>query len=73
MSTKKETAGGSDLAERDRFLKAVHPDWDWGGMVHNWRNHVPEFIQEEWGSFTERQRILLAEWADELAGREEWD
>lgn len=53
--------------------KASDPRWSEATKVHDWRNHVPERIQELWSTFTDEQRIALVEWADELAGREEWE
>ena len=48
-------------------------DWQEGGRVHNWRNHIGEKTKAVWNTFSIEQKRALAEDADELAGREEWD
>jgi hypothetical protein len=52
-----------------------HYDPDWGGAerCHDWKNHIPAEIQEEWFTFSSRQRIWLSEWGEYLADLEEWD
>jgi len=41
--------------------------------VHDWRNHVPDEVQMAWNTFTDAQKLLLYNWADELASAEEWE
>jgi hypothetical protein len=48
-------------------------DWDAGGRVHNWRNHVGENVKAIWHTFTPKQKIAIALDADEAAGAEEWE
>jgi hypothetical protein len=48
-------------------------DWDTGGHVHNWRNHVGACVKALWLTFTPEQRRAIAQDAEEDAGREEWD
>lgn len=49
------------------------PEWEKAGRVHDWRNHVPEAIRAVWEAFTPTQRLLLRDWAEELAQGEEWE
>jgi hypothetical protein len=60
----------------DDAIEGANPHWNDLGprpWVHEWRNHVPEDVQAIWHTFTREQRKALVEWADELAGREEWE
>lgn len=52
---------------------AINPDWDKAGRVHDWRNYISERVRELWPSFSDEQKIAIAEMADEHAGRENWD
>ena len=49
------------------------PEWDEGGRVHNWRNHVPQQLRDIWDTFTEVQKKILYDTFDEIAGNERWD
>jgi len=51
----------------------LNPKWDEAGRVHDWRNHVPDEVKEIWVTFTDAQKRALFAWAEELAGREEWE
>jgi len=42
------------------------------GRVHDWRNYVPECIENIWGELTERERMLIAIVAESPADQEEW-
>jgi hypothetical protein len=48
-------------------------DWKNTTKVHDWRNHIPYFIQEAWETFSEEQQEVFKRWAEELADREEWE
>lgn len=54
-------------------IAILTPDWDAGGKVHNWRNHVGDRVREMWDTFTEAQKRAIAADADAKAGEEEWD
>jgi len=41
--------------------------------VHDWRNHVPFWVEKDWSSLSERERILIASIAAAAADDEEWD
>jgi len=49
------------------------PDWLEDRRIHNWRNHVPEYVRAIWLTFPDNQRQHLAAWAEELARAEEWE
>lgn len=49
------------------------PDWNGGGRVHNWRNHVGEHVRAIWHTFTDEQKRVLACEADDRASDEEWE
>jgi hypothetical protein len=51
----------------------LDPKWEEGGRVHNWRNYVPENVRAIWDTFTPNQKLVLSLWADDFAGRENWD
>jgi hypothetical protein len=51
----------------------LEPDWQAGGHVHNWRNHVSNEIRHIWPTFTPAQRAALARDAEGRAGDEEWE
>lgn len=57
------------------YLKeqALDPKWDEAGRVHDWRNHVGENVKAIWHTFTDEQKLALAEDADERASNEHWD
>jgi len=61
-----------ELSEHEKTYADL-PEWEKATKVHDWRNHVPEHIREMWFTFTQEQRYALYAWADELAGREEWE
>ena len=50
-----------------------HPDWEEAGRVHNWRNHISQELRDMWDAFSIDQKRAIAENADEIASREEWD
>jgi hypothetical protein len=50
------------------------PNWnDETNRVHNWRNHIGWFAQENWAIFSRYQKIILWLDAEEAASSEEWE
>lgn len=49
------------------------PLWDKASKVHDWRNHVGECTRSVWMTFTDRQRLAIAEDAQARADMENWD
>jgi hypothetical protein len=50
-----------------------HPDWEAAGRVCDWRNYVNDRLRTIWDTFTLEQKQAIAENANEIALREEWD
>lgn len=51
----------------------INPDWKNVTRVHDWRNYVPDRVVALWDTFTDAQKIAIAEMADERASSEHWD
>jgi len=49
------------------------PNWENANRCHDWKNHVPTFIKDEWHLFDEPTQLAMSKWAKELADEEEWD
>jgi hypothetical protein len=50
-----------------------NPDWDGVGKVYDWRNYVPEAIQENWHNLPPKARAVCIVMASKQASAEEWD
>lgn len=48
-------------------------DWDSGGRVHNWKNHVGENVRALWNTLSDEVRLAIAHDAEVKAGNEEWE
>lgn len=48
-------------------------DWNEGGHVHNWRNHIGKAVKSIWHTFSEEQRKAIIEDAEDSASYENWD
>ena len=57
------------------YLKeqALNPKWHESWRVHDWRNYVGGKVKEIWETFTEEQKLAIAEYADEQASNENWE
>ena len=71
-----------DLSEYDTVLVVdtgsapsdyASPDWETGGRVHNWKNHISGDLKGIWYTFTDVQKAIIAKSAQENADSEEWD
>lgn len=49
------------------------PDWNNLDRVHEWKNYISEDLVMIWDTFTDIQKKVIAENADNIADREEWD
>jgi hypothetical protein len=49
------------------------PEFDNAGRVHDWRNHVPEEVKEQWDQLSVEARKVAYLAAYNEAEREEWD
>lgn len=54
-------------------LNLFNPDFENAGRVHDWRNHVPEYLITHWCELTAREREIIACIAQEKANNEHWD
>lgn len=50
-----------------------HPDWEGAGRINDWRNYISQELRDMWDAFSLGQKRAIAENADEIASREEWD
>ncbi len=60
--------------------QALNPDWEEFSQIpfyvarpHEWKNYISKELQAIWDTFTDEQKQILADNADEIASREEWD
>lgn len=44
-----------------------------GGPVHNWRNHLPSAIAENWRSLSQESRLTAFIFAAQAAREEAWE
>ena len=45
------------------------PEWYKAGRVHDWKDYIGDRIKEDWGSFTDYQKAIIAEHAMESANK----
>lgn len=53
--------------------QALAGDFSNIGRVHDWRNHIGQKLIELWPTFTNEQKIAIAEDADSRASDENWE
>ena len=63
----------SDLPDYVQKQALGDPAWEEAEKVHDWRNHVTARVQSIWNTFTDEQKLALADWAEYLSDRENWD
>lgn len=51
----------------------INPDWQNTRRVHDWRNYINDKLRAIWHTFTDDQKQVIAENADEQADAEQWD
>jgi hypothetical protein len=51
----------------------LHPKWNDGGCVHNWKTYIKDDLRAIWETFTDEQKLIIAENAALFADNEEWD
>ena len=61
------------LSKKELIEIMENPLWEERGSVHDWRNYVPESVQEIWPYLGWGARALAVIMADEQAGDEEWE
>lgn len=50
-----------------------NPDFQFAEKCHDWRNHVPAIVMQEWPNLSRDAREVAFVMAAKLASREEWD
>jgi hypothetical protein len=50
-----------------------NPEFDKAHRAHDWRNYVSGEWKENWFSFSERERKIIAILYQRIADEEEWD
>lgn len=51
----------------------INPDWSREWRVHNWRNYITDDLRAMWHTFTDTQKIAIAQMAERQASNEQWD
>ena len=51
----------------------IDPDWECEIKVHNWMNYVDPELRAIWGTFFDKQKIIIAVNFNRIAGEEEWE
>lgn len=49
------------------------PEFDKARKVHDWRNYIPDDLQEMWGALTTGEKAIAHHFAEEKARDENWD
>lgn len=57
----------------DEKQSVLNPRWDEVGKVHDWRNYVPDFVQDDWESLSDADKLQYLRWAQSMSDKEEWD
>ena len=58
----------------ERTLEIINePHWNEAGRVHDWRNHVSEYLIEFWGALSQETKVVIYLEAERNASREEWE
>lgn len=61
------------LQQNKEIARLDDPQWDKRRKVHEWRNHVPEVLRENWKALTSETRVAVYLMAQKQADAEEWD
>lgn len=63
-----------DVCRNGIAVDVVEPvDWNNNHKVHDWKNYVPEIVQELWNELTMESRMIAYMMAEQQASNEEWD
>lgn len=74
MLLAKLTGEFKGLASRTTDLDNLDsPEFSNADRVHDWRNHVPNELQDLWSELSMETRLAIAFMAEELANSEEWE
>lgn len=50
-----------------------NPRFENAGKCHDWRNHIPEEIQNGWKDLPDVAKAIAIYMAEQVANREEWE
>lgn len=56
-----------------KHIDVNNPQFEKAGKIHDWRNYVPQEIENIWENLSLKERILVAFMAEKQATNEEWD
>lgn len=63
-----------NLRSRDEIERLLaDPDASPPSRVHDWRNHLPEIVAENWAALATEARLVAFIAAAQLAHAEQWD
>jgi gas vesicle protein len=71
-----DTKSREQPTERTRMSEPYNykkPEWDKVNKVHDWKNYISKKLADMWDTFTDEQKLAIAENAEEIANNEEWD
>lgn len=57
------------LNHRQKLEQITNPGWNKTELTHDWRDRVPDEVQELWPTFTTIQQHALFKWAEQLTDR----
>ena len=64
----------SRYARIGKILETIeHTDFSKAGLTHDWRNHVPQVLQDHWTELSLETHAAIYIMACRQADREEWD
>jgi len=64
----------ADSGNPNAILQKLNsPNWNEGGRVHNWRNHIPEVVEKCWEQLPLAARVVAYVMAEKQASMEEWE
>lgn len=61
------------VQENKEISRMDDPQWNKARKVHEWRNYVPEVLQENWKFLTSEARVAVYLTAKQQADQEDWD
>lgn len=64
---------GMDLSSEEIVSMLHAPDWEHAGKTHDWRNSVPNELEEIWGNLSMEARLIAYIYSEDIAASEVWD
>lgn len=63
----------NDLVGDYERAQVDDPQWHMPHKVHDWRNHVPDYVQKRWNRLDADAKLCVFVMAAKLAFSEEWE